>query len=412
MPDPVVSGNPPVASPGEPAFVELSRLMVVAIDSTSGALQQIAQTAPNGPWAIGWTPIAAGSFVIFASGLTRDGRVAIVAQPSGGNTLDFICESAGQTGPESWDAPVSLGAPPGATGYSSLAMARDVDGRIEIFAIGMDGSIWWIYQNPDQIVDRQVTVTPPGTNTPIVVTVQEQMAPATPWSSWIQLPGGLSTIVARRQGDGRVALFGINSGLHLYRCVQSVTTAVSASDWSPWIQIDSNFTGLVTQVSAIVGPEGSLHCFALTQRAQIVHTMQMPAGSDTWTSWTTTGFSRNGFAALASSLDGDGHLFLTACDQSKVLSFNAQTDAGSRSWSGWRDFASSDYPVALALDYNADGRLSLFSHWLLPASIGIGGLWTIAQAAIDSTEWEISWQSLAPGQIKQFQVVRDLTPPA
>jgi hypothetical protein len=68
-------------------------------------------------------------------------------------------------------------------------------------------------------------------------------------------------------------------------------------------------------------------------------------------------------------------------------------------------------PTQLALDYNADGRLSLFSHWLLPTP-PYGGLRVAAQMKLDSSEWELAWTELAQSDIRQYAVVRDLTPPA
>ena len=62
-------------------------------------------------------------------------------------------------------------------------------------------------------------------------------------------------------------------------------------------------------------------------------------------------------------------------------------------------FANTDWPVQTALDYNSDGRLSLFSHWLLPPGPS-GGLWCVSQMAFDSTEWELAWTQLANGDIK------------
>ncbi|TIT48070.1 MAG: hypothetical protein E5W64_15580, partial [Mesorhizobium sp.] len=168
------------------SFFELSRLMVVGIDSAAGRLIQKAQVAPNGAWPAAWSPIAAGAWVIMTAGLTKDGRVAVVAQPTGTTNLSFITEDANQVGPV-----VGIGAPPGATSYQKLSMARDADGRVEIFLTDNQGRIWWIYQNPDVIVQVQKTITPPGTTTPIVVTVDELRPPAQPWSAWIQLTGQL-----------------------------------------------------------------------------------------------------------------------------------------------------------------------------------------------------------------------------
>lgn len=400
---------------GEPAFFELSRLMVVAVDTSTSWLSYKAQTRPNGPWEANWIPIdKSRTYSVVTSGLTRDGRVAVIGNAIGGNGgIFYIDESTDQSGGvERWNAPVSLGAPGGSPNVVSLSMARDVDGRIEIFAVlAGSGAIWWIYQNPDQVVTKQVTVTPPGTTTPIVVTVEEKVPPATPWSAWQQIPGGLATIKSCRQGDGRIALFGINSDGNLYRCVQNVAEALKVGDWSGWTQINDAATGKIALMAPIVGPLGSLHLFVLTQGGQIVHTLQRPAATENWTPWLCPGFSRVGFASLAAGIDGNGHIVLAATDKANIHAFNAQTDAMTLSWTGWRDFSATSWPVQIALDYNADGRLGFFSHWVLPPVVGIGGLWVLNQVAIDSTEWEYEYTMLAPGSIQQFSVVRDLTPP-
>src|SRR6202008_2981826 len=81
-------------------------------------------------------------------------------------------------------------------------------------------------------------------------------------------------------------------------------------------------------------------------------------------------------------------------------------------WTGWIAFNISDNPNQLALDYNADGRLTLFNHWIFPATPPFGGLWTVSQMKLDSTEWELAWTQLAPNDIRQYVVVRDLTLPS
>ncbi|RUU79110.1 hypothetical protein [Mesorhizobium sp. M7A.F.Ca.MR.362.00.0.0] len=409
---PAPSSPPPIFQhkPAGTSFFELSRLMVVGIDSAKGQLIQKAQLSPNGPWPSAWSFIAPGAWVIMTAGLTKDGRVAVVAQPSGTTNLSFITEDANQIGPvEKWTAPMSIGTPPGATSYQKLSMARDADGRIEVFVTDNQGRIWWIYQNPDQIVQVQKTITPPGTTTPIVVTVDVLTPPAKPWSDWIQIPGGLVTVSAIRQGDGRIALFGINSNLHLYRCQQAKAQALKAADWTGWVQIDTTQTGGFIEMAPVIGPLGATNLFALTQNGQVLHTRQMPAGSDTWTQWATPGYSRAPNQALAAGIQGDGDIVLVAADQQHFLQFNAQWDAYTQNWSGWRDFGASLRPTRLTLNYNADGRLALFSLALMPD--GTNGLWTINQMGVDSSEWEYNWTSLTDNNLKQIVVVRDLTPP-
>ncbi|TPN25643.1 hypothetical protein FKO01_26740 [Mesorhizobium sp. B2-3-3] len=398
--------NMPAGTP----FFELSRLMVVGIDSAAGRLIQKAQTAPNGPWPANWSAIAPGAYVIMTAGLTKDGRVAVVAQKSGATKLSFITEDANQIGPiEKWNPPMDIGAPPGATSYQKLSMANDADGRIEVFVTDHQGRIWWIYQNPDQVVQVKKTVTPPGTTTPIVVTVDVRVPPAKMWGEWIQIPGGLVAVTAIRQADGRIGLFGINSGLHLYRCQQAKAEALKATDWTPWVQIDNGQTGGFTEMAPVVGPLGATNLFALTQNGQVLHTRQQPAGSDTWTQWATPGYSRVPKYTLAAGIQGDGDIVLVSSDQQRVHEFNAQWDARTQNWSGWRDFGASLYSTRLTLNYNADGRLALFSLMIMPD--GSHGLWTVNQMAIDSSEWEHAWTSLTNDNLKQIVVVRDLTPP-
>ncbi|WP_167448994.1 hypothetical protein [Mesorhizobium hawassense] len=397
------TGHVPGAS-----FFELSRLMVVGIDADAGRLIQKAQTSPNGPWPSAWSPIAPGAWVIMTAGITKDGRVAVVGQQAGTVNLSFIAEDPNQAGPaEKWLAPVNVGAPPGATSYQKLSMARDVDGRIEIFLTDNQGRIWWMYQNPDVIVQVQKTITPPGTTTPIVVTVDELRPPAQPWSAWQQISGGLVAITALRQADGRIALFGINSNLQLYRCQQAIAQALKPSDWTQWVQIDNG--NKITEMAPVVGPLGATNLFAMTQPGQVLHTKQQPAGSDTWTVWATPGYSRVPKYTLCAGIQGDGDIMLAASDQQHVHSFNAQYDAATQNWSGWRDFNSSGANTRLSLDYNADGRLALFS--MMITNDGSNSLWTINQMAMDSSEWEWSWTELTSRNLKQIVVVRDLTPP-
>lgn len=410
---PVRSNPAPVfqSMPAGASFFELSRLMVVAIDTAAGRLIQKAQTAPNGPWPADWSIIAPGAFVQMTAGLTKDGRVAVVAQLSGSTNLSFITEDANQIGPiDKWNTPVGIGAPPGAASYQKLSMANDADGRIEVFLTDNQGNIWWIYQNPDQIVQVQKTITPPGTTTPIVVTVDERVPPVQPWSNWQQIPGGLVSIRAIRQADGRIALFGINSGLHLYRCQQSKAEALKVADWTPWVQIDTTGTGGFTVMAPIVGPLGATNLFALNQSGQVLHTRQKPAGTDSWTPWAMTEYSRVAKYTLAAGIEGNGDIMLVASDQQHVHSFNAQYDAATQNWSGWRDFNTSGANTRLTLDYNADGRVALFSL-MSGGAPNDNSLWTLSQMNIDSTEWEDAWVSLASSNVNQAIVVRDLTPP-
>jgi hypothetical protein len=289
-------------------------------------------------------------------------------------------------------------------------MAYDTDGRVEVIGTDTGSNIWWKYQNPSKIVQKTVQVTPPDTQTPITVTVDVAVPPDQPWSQWIQLPGGLAQVRAVRNADGRLIVFGINTGGHLYRNEQKTVPALQVGDWAGWVQMDDNFTSTFVAMAPILDSGGAVNLFAINAGNQILHARQSPPCTPTWAGWSTPGFIRPGVQAVTAGLDGDSHLVLVATDTTKLHNMNFQTDVETQQWSGWNPFSATDYPVASALDYNADGRLTFFSHWLLSGG-QFGGLWCVAQMVYDSTEWEWSWTQLAPGNIRTYTVVRDLTPP-
>jgi hypothetical protein len=413
-PDKTRHKKQPRFTPREPFFFELSRLMVVAIKAGNGQLVYKAQTKPNGRWETNWTPIeTVHSFGAMAAGLTGDGRVAVVAQPSTGAGILFIDEAPDAIDVQRWNRPVDLGNPVAGSVFGQLTMAYDVDGRVEVFGTDAGGNIWWKYQNPNRIVQKTIERTPPGTHEKITVTVDEIAPPLTPWGDWVQLPGGLSQIIARRLADGRIILFGINRTGDLYRNEQKIARALKAADWSGWVQMDdgpNGTTGVFSAMAPNLDKAGAMNLFALNTRGQILHARQSPPCCPSWASWTTTGFIREGVQAVAAGMDGNDDLVVAALDRTKVHQANYQLDVEAQQWSGWLPFGTAGDPSALALDYNADGRLTYFSH-LLPQPPAHGGLWCVSQMAFDSTEWELAWTELAPNDIRHYVVVRDLTPP-
>jgi hypothetical protein len=256
-------------------------------------------------------------------------------------------------------------------------------------------------------VQKTVTITPPGTKTPITVTVDEIAPPLTPWSDWMQSPGNLGPLQALRNADGRIILFGINSAGHLYRSEQRVAQALKPSDWTGWVQMDIG-TSIFVAMAPALDSAGAVNFFGVNNNGDVLHTRQSPPCTSTWTGWTTPGLIRGGVQSLAAGTDGDDHLVLVATDKSKYHNMNAQLDVEMQQWSGWIPFSTAAYPTQLALDYNSDGRLTLFSYYVGETS----GLWCISQMAYNSTEWELAWTELAVSRdIRQFAVVRDPTPP-
>jgi hypothetical protein len=400
-------------------FFELSRLLVVAVQS-NGQLVCKGQTKPNGPWEANWTPVeTVHSFGAMTAAVTGDGRVGVVAQPASGTDVLFIDEQQNALN-VGWNPPVGLGKPPGVNLFTKFTMAYDTDGRLQVFGIdnstlsGGGGRIWWKYQNPSRIVQKQVQVTPPGSKTPITVTVDEIVPPQTPWSDWYQLPGGLIDLIAKRNADGRITLFGINAPGDFYRDDQKTVPALQPSDWTGFVQMDTAQTGTVSAMTATLDNFGALNLFVINKGNQILHAWQNPPASSTWSSWTTPGLILPGVVALTCGVDGHGDIVVAANDKNLIHYANYQSSVAAQQWSGWIPFGWAGSPPWLALDYNADGRLSYFSA-VLSGAPPLRDLYVLTQMKLDSTEWEYVWTNLASSNagtaVKQYVVVRDLTPP-
>jgi hypothetical protein len=404
--------------PEDEALFELSRLMAVALDK-SGHLVYKAQTKPNGPWEGDWTTIdKSQTYNRMTAGIIGDGRVAAVAQRAAqGNGLCYVVEAVDSIKVERWDPPVDLGQPSGVRAFRDVAMALDADSRLEIFAVDAadadqgGGRIWWKYQNLNGIERKKVTVTPPGGQTPMTVEVDVVVPPKVPWSEWFALSGALVNLVAGRMSDGRPILFGVNALGHLYRSEQRARRALQPGDWSTWVQMDEAI-GPIADVGRAVAvardSAGVLNLFAVARGNQVLHARQAQPNASAWTAWSTPGYLRQGVNSMAVGVDGAGRLVLVASDGAN-LNMNLQWSAKAQQWSGW-NLLQETGPLTLALDYNADGRLTLFGHRAPPA----GGLWCVSQMVRDSTEWELTWTQLAGDDrgLQNCVVVRDLTPPS
>ena len=156
---------------------------------------------------------------------------------------------------------------------------------------------------------------------------------------------------------------------------------------------------------------GAVNLFVINNNSHILHARQAPPCTAKWTGWTTPGIIREAARAIAVGRDGDDHLVVVATDSASFHNMTMQLDVEAQQWSGWTIFSGDSGAVQTALDYNADGRLTFFSHRIGIAPPGLGGLRLQSQMAFDSTEWEWGYSELAADGIKQYAVVRDLTPP-
>lgn len=405
----------PASNPEVTPFAELSRLMVIGIDANQeNHLLWTAQTKPNGPWSGDWTPINETAYLVLGTGSTTDGRVAMVAQTKNAPLeVHYIDEAPqGPGGAERWNAPVNLGMPDGLAGFHQFEMTRDADGRIEIFGVDdSGGNVWWIYQNPPKIVDKTEQVTPPGAAEPITVHVKVAEPPDNPWSDWIPLAGQhVSGITVSNNSDGRVVVIGLGQDSKdraVYVNQEKTGTSLAPGDWTGWVRIDNAMSGGAGSLpTAVLDKQGAVNIFMVGNLAEVVQTRQQPPGGDTWTEWVRPGMTGSVLFNVTSAIDGDGHISLMAVGEHAQLYYNQQLVSLTQQWSGWEQVGKVEDFGAIAMDYNADGRLTYFQGMSKTNSLKI-----VSQYVIDSTSWSAGWTMLADNGIFTYGVVRDLTPP-
>ncbi|MGJ8570398.1 MAG: hypothetical protein ACSHXI_06835 [Hoeflea sp.] len=410
--DAILPANNPEITP----FAELSRLMVIGIDSNQdNHLLWTAQTAPNGPWSGTWDTINTTPYIVLGTGCTLDGRVAMAAQTkSSPVTVHYIDEAADQPdNVERWNAPVDLGMPDGLAGFVQLEMTRDADGRIEIFGVDdSGGNVWWIYQNPPKIVDKTEQVTPPGAKEPITVHVKVAEPPDTPWSDWMPLPGQqISRLTVTNNADGRILVVTMGQQPEkrsVYVNQQKTGTALSATDWTGWVRIDNASSGGAGALpTAALDRQGAVNIFMIGSLSEVVQIRQQPPGGDAWTEWVRPGMTGSVLFNVTSAIDGDGHISLIAVGEQAQLFYKQQTSSLTQQWSGWEQVGKIEDFGAIAMDYNADGRLTYFQSWSKTNQLHI-----VSQFVPDSTSWSAGWTMLADNGIFTYGIVRDLTPPS
>jgi hypothetical protein len=401
---------------GETPFAELSRLMMVGISADNNQLVWTAQATPNGPWTGTLTPVDTGyAYIVLGTGSTLDGRVAMVAQTTGSPaSVHYIDEAVQQApgGGQRWNAPHDLGMPDGLAGFQQLVLGRGPSGRVEVYGVDADsGIVWWCYQNPMTTETRTETVTPPGTDTPIEVTVEVLVPPATLWSSWVGLPAGdVARISLVNDASGRIMLIAIGRNpdeTPVYVNAQTALQALDLGDWTGWQRVDDAASGTAKSLPCgILDDTDAVNIFMVSSDNEVSQLRQAVPDEEGWLGWTKPGMTSATLINVTSGFDGDGLIMLVAVAQDGGVWANLQTHVAGQRWNGWEKIATASGFGEAAMDYNSDGRLSYFLGASQNNSVSV-----ISQAARNSTTWGAGWSQIAPSGILTYGIVHDLTPP-
>ncbi|MFI6333174.1 TIGR03767 family metallophosphoesterase [Micromonospora chersina] len=297
-------------------------------------------------------------------------------------------------------APFPLPAP--AVRGSSIAMARNNSGTLEVFGTRSDDTMWSIRQNvpgvspatdvwsawaslaesgfPEQAVAAQVNSN--GTMELAAIypsgAVKHRVHFAGGWSGWSTLNNAdAKTIAMARNADGRMQIFVTTASGGVSHITQAAASSLS---WGSWVQNFGIGIGIastpIVKIAAEANADGRIEVFGLTQTGGLVRRAQDLSGG--WGAWTTLGTTPV-LTAIAVAPNADGRLQLFGVDHDRKIWYRVQTSAGSGTYSA--PIALNGRMTQLAAETNLDGRIELFGVDV------IGSLWHTAQAAANSNSW-------------------------
>ena len=112
-----------------------------------GALWHLWQTAPNGGWS-GWASLGAPPGATLASpavARAANGHLTVFAMASQHALWSIHQDPASAT---DWSAWLDLGAPAGVASLDQPVAALNSDGRLDLYALEINGALWHIRQDP------------------------------------------------------------------------------------------------------------------------------------------------------------------------------------------------------------------------------------------------------------------------
>ena len=208
-------------------------------------------------------------------------------------------------------------------------MGRNLDGRLEVFAVGPGGRLWHRWQ-----------WTPSGT-----------------WSGWYDLGGSLAIDAVPAIGtspDGRQEVFvrGANGGLH------HIFQTVPNGGWSDWSDRGGAMGG--TQAAVGTNADGRLEVFARAVDGSLVHWWQLWVNGH-WSAPESLGGGIAPGTAPSVGTAADGR------QQVVVMGTNGYVYGRAQHWANglWADYAPMGGPFPMTagpvVGTNADGRLEIFA---------------------------------------------------
>jgi metallophosphoesterase (TIGR03767 family) len=336
-------------------------------------------------------------------------------RPGGSNTPDNPDGESGRRGLREdrntqllVPAPFFIGTPD--VWGSSLALAVNSSGNLEVLGTKSDDSIWWRHSTaPDtwgswvgfpstgalHVVAAETNkngfVEVFGADTANFGGVWRSVQTASGWTGWA-LMGEVNarSITAARNADGRMEVFITTPGGDVWHIAQ----ATPGGTWGSWSSGFGllQFNRVLVQVAAVTNRDGRVEVFAVSDQGGLWRRTQIATGG--WTDWASFGnLAGNGslarFTKITAALNDDGRVELFAADSDRRVWRNSQQTAGSDTWGTWRLFDNGQTRMTqLAARTDSSKQINLFGvdH--------VGEVWQRHQVGANTDQWS-GWTSMS-----------------
>jgi hypothetical protein len=290
--------------------------------TTAQEIWHIWQTSPGGAWT-DWTifSTASDTAIAITAAENADTRLELFRVDPNGAVL-HSWQIAPNAGWSDW-APLDNPNP-----ASALNLARNADGRLELFIVA--GDVWHAYQT----------------------------IPNGGWSDWSMLGNSIGTPVdslrSGQNADGHLEVFALTPDNGLWHIYQSSPGA----DWSTWSLLTPADASSIDMALA-QNIDGRLEVFVISTTNDISHAFQtVPNGG--WSDWGPLPNADQTGSQLTVARDADGRLEVVLINSSGLAVRNAQVIANG-DWSGWQELDGLSGGAKLAIAQNVDGRLEAFA---------------------------------------------------
>jgi hypothetical protein len=214
----------------------------------------------------------------------------------------------------------------GGTSTDDISVARNSDGRLEMFARGTDGRVWH----------------------------QWQVMPNSYWSGWYLLggvwPAG-TTLGTATNKDGRIEVFGVGTDGEVWHAWQGAPNAPFGGFFPLGGQLPGG-----ADLSVTSNADGRLDLFADDASGSMWHITQVMAGAG-WGSFSSLG---TGWKSQPAAMrDRSGRIDVAAMGANGQLGIVVQAAANSSTWAP-AAFVGGNGSTQPTLNANADGHIEAY----------------------------------------------------